>query len=263
MALYEKVSSKQEFDFCEALDKIEAFTFRPYDDNICGVNSRGFGVGDPNCWSRVEPSDKGGDINWDFIASVTPCFLSGFFGGDFNRFFFNSYSVFVSNFREKRQRPIIGRRLMVTRVWRNFWAHETKALKSFCSSHPVRDAASDVIAMHHSGRITIPLDTLVVVSFNLVPKEKAWPTSKGCFQGAGSSDVPEPHTPIADPVLQGTVNYVDGSGWSTPEGCYGETPCHGQGFFRGIILVIIYFFIFLFFFIFLMIIFPLSPFFFI
>lgn len=181
MALYERVSSKQEFNFCEALDKIEEFSFRPDDDDICGVESCAFGVSETNHWSHAKPNTETG-VAWDFIASVTPCFLPGFFEGEFcatsyniehvarqvgydqggstvlrpsvlsspkvvatsfNQFVFGSYSAFISNLPAKRLRPYIGRRLSVTRVWQNFWARETKVLERFCSSTPVRDAPND------------------------------------------------------------------------------------------------------------------------
>ncbi|KAI3915974.1 hypothetical protein MKW98_004415 [Papaver atlanticum] len=226
MALYERVSSKQEFNFCEALDRIEAFTFCPYNDNACGITSCAFGVNELDYWSHV-------------------------IGLMIRRLVFTGI---LSHQLLLRQRSVIGRRLLVTRNWQSFWARETKALKSFCSSPPVRDAASDIIAMHHSGRITIPQETLTAAklqsrskgkSEGIVPRGK--PISAGTrdqikgmlsrrrvlgtfgdTSGAGASGVPEPHTPIVDPVSPYPVDYLDGSGWNTPDGCYGETPYHDQ-----------------------------------
>ncbi|KAI3885043.1 hypothetical protein MKW98_002435 [Papaver atlanticum] len=212
MALYERASSKQEFNFCEALDKIEAFTFCPYNDNVCGIN-----------------------VNINILRST----CHGFSG----RMQDNC-----------RQRPVIGRRLSASRVWQNFWACETKALERFCSSPPVRDASPDIIAMHHSGCITIPQDTLTAAKLQSRSKGEgvgAAPRGKpisagtraqikgvlsrrralgifGDTSGAGASGVPEPHTPIVEPVSECVVDYSDGSGWNTPEGCYGETPYHDQ-----------------------------------
>lgn len=81
MDLYERVMSKKEFNFCEQLDKIEAFTFCPYNYDICGLAPYVFAVDEPDYWYHIIPNVAVGiDCDWDFIAATIPCSLLGFFG---------------------------------------------------------------------------------------------------------------------------------------------------------------------------------------
>lgn len=150
----------------------------------------------------------------------------------FDRLVFNSHSSFISNFVRKRQRPIIGRQLLVTRNWQSFWSRETKALRAFCSSPSVRDAAPDVISTQHSDRITIPQKVLADSKLQSCSKGKnvgsgpcSNPISSSTqaqlkemlsvrrvfvtFAGSGTSSFPEPRTPVVDPVSPLPIDYLD------------------------------------------------------
>ncbi|XP_026461009.1 uncharacterized protein LOC113362736 isoform X2 [Papaver somniferum] len=149
------------------------------------------------------------------------------------RYFVISYNIeSAARQARKRQRPIIGRQLLVTRNWQSFWSRETKALRAFCSSPSVRDAAPDVISTQHSDRITIPQKVLADSKLQSCSKGKnvgsgpcSNPISSSTqaqlkemlsvrrvfvtFAGSGTSSFPEPRTPVVDPVSPLPIDYLD------------------------------------------------------